>query len=146
MALPWGRSSSQGGGASSLPNGEVEVALLPCGGSSPAEALRRMFSFRAPSFDVVDGCAVAPPGAEYEIEVRLSERTPPPNGALRIVRATIDGVEINEQLVLRGGHGSTRFVGWLQDDSGAKRIHFTCLLYTSPSPRDATLSRMPSSA
>ena len=24
--------------------------------------------------------------------------------------------------------------------------HFTCLLYTSPSPRDATLSRMPSSA
>ena len=32
---------------------------------------------------------------------------------------------------------------------GAKIIgclHMTCLLYTSPSPRDATLSRMPSSA
>ena len=26
------------------------------------------------------------------------------------------------------------------------RIFITCLLYTSPSPRDATLSRMPSSA
>ena len=26
------------------------------------------------------------------------------------------------------------------------REYFTCLLYTSPSPRDATLSRMPSSA
>ena len=25
-------------------------------------------------------------------------------------------------------------------------VHFICLLYTSPSPRDATLSRMPSSA
>ena len=25
-------------------------------------------------------------------------------------------------------------------------INYTCLLYTSPSPRDATLSRMPSSA
>ena len=25
-------------------------------------------------------------------------------------------------------------------------LAFTCLLYTSPSPRDATLSRMPSSA
>ena len=25
-------------------------------------------------------------------------------------------------------------------------MHVTCLLYTSPSPRDATLSRMPSSA
>ena len=28
----------------------------------------------------------------------------------------------------------------------AKYIPYTCLLYTSPSPRDATLSRMPSSA
>ena len=28
----------------------------------------------------------------------------------------------------------------------AKQHEFTCLLYTSPSPRDATLSRMPSSA
>ena len=26
------------------------------------------------------------------------------------------------------------------------RMHLSCLLYTSPSPRDATLSRMPSSA
>ena len=27
-----------------------------------------------------------------------------------------------------------------------RRLDITCLLYTSPSPRDATLSRMPSSA
>ena len=27
-----------------------------------------------------------------------------------------------------------------------KQLYLTCLLYTSPSPRDATLSRMPSSA
>ena len=27
-----------------------------------------------------------------------------------------------------------------------ERHHYYCLLYTSPSPRDATLSRMPSSA
>ena len=27
-----------------------------------------------------------------------------------------------------------------------KHKHWSCLLYTSPSPRDATLSRMPSSA
>ena len=27
-----------------------------------------------------------------------------------------------------------------------KEFKYTCLLYTSPSPRDATLSRMPSSA
>ena len=33
----------------------------------------------------------------------------------------------------------------LMEDLGADSLH-TCLLYTSPSPRDATLSRMPSSA
>ena len=31
-------------------------------------------------------------------------------------------------------------------DSDDRPIATTCLLYTSPSPRDATLSRMPSSA
>ena len=29
---------------------------------------------------------------------------------------------------------------------GIKKVFVSCLLYTSPSPRDATLSRMPSSA
>ena len=37
-----------------------------------------------------------------------------------------------------------------QDKNGKedllKAIHFICLLYTSPSPRDGLLSRMPSSA
>ena len=32
---------------------------------------------------------------------------------------------------------------WLRRNFG---MEYTCLLYTSPSPRDATLSRMPSSA
>ena len=31
-------------------------------------------------------------------------------------------------------------------DEGLEIMRHTCLLYTSPSPRDATLSRMPSSA
>ena len=34
---------------------------------------------------------------------------------------------------------------WKEDNPDWER-YFTCLLYTSPSPRDATLSRMPSSA
>ena len=32
------------------------------------------------------------------------------------------------------------------DSKPSSRVGSTCLLYTSPSPRDATLSRMPSSA
>ena len=35
---------------------------------------------------------------------------------------------------------------WEQKDTSQRHWEFTCLLYTSPSPRDATLSRMPSSA
>ena len=39
-----------------------------------------------------------------------------------------------------------RAVGeWDPDSQGTRQLK-TCLLYTSPSPRDATLSRMPSSA
>ena len=34
----------------------------------------------------------------------------------------------------------------LADEIAEEAINMTCLLYTSPSPRDATLSRMPSSA
>ena len=40
----------------------------------------------------------------------------------------------------RRGAGTTRFFGDYDQAYGG------CLLYTSPSPRDATLSRMPSSA
>ena len=32
------------------------------------------------------------------------------------------------------------------DDTASVAVFWGCLLYTSPSPRDATLSRMPSSA
>ena len=35
---------------------------------------------------------------------------------------------------------------YLRDVVLVNRLNASCLLYTSPSPRDATLSRMPSSA
>ena len=37
-------------------------------------------------------------------------------------------------------------LSWIRAEMKRARRNFTCLLYTSPSPRDATLSRMPSSA
>ena len=36
--------------------------------------------------------------------------------------------------------------GFVTDMASVPRLCWACLLYTSPSPRDATLSRMPSSA
>ena len=69
---------------------------------------------------------------------------------------TIDGAETNQFLSVRalGGAGAddlvasnTRFVTLLgQGGDDRLEIIGDCLLYTSPSPRDATLSRMPSSA
>ena len=43
------------------------------------------------------------------------------------------------------GAGFAGFAAWL-DMSPADSDMFACLLYTSPSPRDRTRSRMPSSA
>ena len=40
--------------------------------------------------------------------------------------------------------GKSHKIGEVHD--GAATMDWICLLYTSPSPRDATLSRMPSSA
>ena len=37
-------------------------------------------------------------------------------------------------------------IGTQVELSNTYHLHVSCLLYTSPSPRDATLSRMPSSA
>ena len=39
-----------------------------------------------------------------------------------------------------------RFAEWLLYQAAKTRLDYTCLLYTSPSPRDGLLSRMPSSA
>ena len=50
--------------------------------------------------------------------------------------------------------GSPAQINWVKNDNlhltlkfiGYTNESYICLLYTSPSPRDATLSRMPSSA
>ena len=40
----------------------------------------------------------------------------------------------------------TEVIPLKQKELRDKMLYWSCLLYTSPSPRDATLSRMPSSA
>ena len=42
--------------------------------------------------------------------------------------------------------GATEAINLVANTFGNKNLNEGCLLYTSPSPRDATLSRMPSSA
>ena len=63
----------------------------------------------------------------------------------------LDGIDLNGKVALvTGGYSGIGLeTARGLKDSGARVIvpaRRTCLLYTSPSPRDATLSRMPSSA
>ena len=54
-----------------------------------------------------------------------------------------EGQKVGE---MNSGRGYlSAIIAYALEDSGTVYSH-TCLLYTSPSPRDATLSRMPSSA
>ena len=65
------------------------------------------------------------------------------------VTELITGVDLVEQMInVAAGKPLTltqkdiKLNGWAMES----RLYADCLLYTSPSPRDATLSRMPSSA
>ena len=63
--------------------------------------------------------------------------------ASEVERATGSKTLSGNQLELQY-EGSSTFSLWLEGISRAKSM--VCLLYTSPSPRDGLLSRMPSSA
>ena len=60
--------------------------------------------------------------------------------------------EINKEFFTVKPFYINKYGDWLDSDNSEKILideienNKTCLLYTSPSPRDATLSRMPSSA
>ena len=54
-------------------------------------------------------------------------------------------IEVVDAAVEKAYDGSKQ-ITWSETLAGEKAFNHTCLLYTSPSPRDATLSRMPSSA
>ena len=72
------------------------------------------------------------------------------------MRKSIDGLcaiiqdqfsmEIDHALYLFCGRKCDRIKAILKEPDGIVMIYKSCLLYTSPSPRDGLLSRMPSSA
>ena len=55
-------------------------------------------------------------------------------------------VVVDGLVTFSGGQQQQMFLGAAYNNGPAGYLFINCLLYTSPSPRDATLSRMPSSA
>ena len=68
-------------------------------------------------------------------------------GRRRLGKAIDSFLDLKQgDLIVHLAHGIGRFRGLKMLDKDRQHTEHLCLLYTSPSPRDATLSRMPSSA
>ena len=89
-------------------------------------------------------------GSSADLEAYNSVAVSPDglNWEVRGAQGDPDGATTGFQAVAFGNPNQIGY--WLAKGEGSSEDHLariqTCLLYTSPSPRDATLSRMPSSA
>ena len=107
----------------------------------------------------------ATPGEEYFMSGYMLTENALPSGAtfglLKIVFQDANGVDLVPASVTAGADAGTDFPGvdsqptlndttsvdtWIFSEAGGVAPAGTCLLYTSPSPRDQRGSRMPSSA
>ena len=79
----------------------------------------------------------------YEDQKTINGRVEFKGDAMAICRANL-WLRSADRITLKFGQFEAKDFGVLFDKT--KELPWGCLLYTSPSPRDATLSRMPSSA
>ena len=78
-------------------------------------------------------------GDSKQLKLESNVPRPQPDDDQVLVQVKAVGVNPLDPYVRTGGFGPQPF-------PYIPGMDFACLLYTSPSPRDATLSRMPSSA
>ena len=106
--------------------GQPVVVRVVDGRPSPTLGTRGGLYPETSAISVASADIVPKLQAQAEAAVRLLGFTPSPN-ALNAPQVTVTLVELKYQSPKEG-------------------MYVTCLLYTSPSPRDGLLSRMPSSA
>ena len=124
----------------------ADVILAVC----PPHAARVVLD-AAGDFDgiYVDANAVSPATARSLDARRFVDGgiVGPPPGPDRPVRLYLSGAEADSVAGLFAGTVvDARVVSAEPGDASAVKMAYACLLYTSPSPRDGLLSRMPSSA
>ena len=78
-------------------------------------------------------------GSERKVKIVVSEDRAQEFNMSALAVMKKHGVHINDLYSLIGKDR-------LKYQRGEDDVHYTCLLYTSPSPRDLSTSRMPSSA
>ena len=105
-------------------------------------------------FDVLNSTAVPLPIENIDTDqiiparfLKATERIGFGDNLFRDWRYNSDNSPKEDFVLNNGTYSGKILVGGKNFGSGSSREHAACcLLYTSPSPRDATLSRMPSSA
>ena len=110
------------------------------------------------SFGYFGGGAPSPYSTVDRIDYSNDTATASPKGPLSLVREYLGATGNSDFGYFGGGSAPTRStvdrIDYSNDTATAEvkgplsvaREYITCLLYTSPSPRDRTRSRMPSSA
>ena len=83
--------------------------------------------------------------AEFKIESSFSPKGDQPS-AIDEITNSLNSNEPYTTLLGITGSGKTFTMANVIQSVNRPTLIMSCLLYTSPSPRDATLSRMPSSA
>ena len=137
---------------------DVPVAVWPYYAASVAcvltilELCPLFFSHRTLNCNNGPGIGRPLQSAVCELDARLAHPSAPPasrcvcGGSFAVHRASWFAFGLEQHLLDHLlGHARGR-VAALRGTCGVCADDFGCLLYTSPSPRDATLSRMPSSA
>ena len=124
-----------------FPDDRIE---LEAGNGSSEDLTGRIIDLVSPIGKGQRGLIVAPPKAGKTIMMQhMAQAITRSNSDCHIIVLLIDErpEEVTEmQRTVRGEVVASTF-----DEPPARHVQ-VCLLYTSPSPRDATLSRMPSSA
>ena len=95
---------------------------------------------------VLSGLGRGMSGEENEVSLRVAKAIPSDVGHGRARISGEHGLDLKpgDIVEIKGEKRSTAAIYWRSRPEDSKMD--ICLLYTSPSPRDATTSRMPSSA